>query len=87
VRERTGWTWLSTVQEGRWRGLGAIPVDIPATWAGSGASGIGSGSVTRQQGIREPLVPDECGAAVCYLVCEPSNHGYRDMTRSDRMPV
>ena len=28
---RTGWTWLSTVQEGYWRSLDPIPVDIPAT--------------------------------------------------------
>ena len=29
---RTGWTWLATLQQGGWRGSGAIPVDIPVTF-------------------------------------------------------
>src|SRR5262245_22581215 len=28
---RTGWTWLETIRDGGWRGLDAVPVDIPAT--------------------------------------------------------
>ena len=38
---RTGWTWLSTIEEGYWRNLDPIPVDIPATIgldAGSGSA-------------------------------------------------
>jgi hypothetical protein len=27
----TGWTWLSTVEAGRWTGYGAELVDVPAT--------------------------------------------------------
>jgi hypothetical protein len=33
------------------------------------------------------LVPDERGAAACYVTCEPSSHYYRVITGSDRMPV
>jgi hypothetical protein len=32
-------------------------------------------------------VPDERGAAVGYMICEPSSHHYRIMTGSTRMPV
>lgn len=79
---RTGWTWLATIQSGGWRGTDAIPVDIPATlmwdrriwyWV--------------RQGLRGLLVPDERGIAVAYVICEPSSHYYRVMTRSPRMPV
>jgi hypothetical protein len=79
---RTGWTWLSTVEAGYWRGLGAIPVDIPATL------GLERGIWYRvRQGMRGLLVPDERGAAVCFMICEPASHYYRIMTRSDRMPL
>jgi hypothetical protein len=78
----TGWTWLETIEGGGWRGSGAVPVDIPATFA------VERGVWFRvRQGIRGLLVPDERGAAVCYMVCEPSSHYYRVTTRSDRMPV
>ena len=30
---------------------------------------------------------DERGAAVVYMICEPSTHYYQIMTRSPRMPV
>ena len=35
---RTGWTWLSTIREGGWRGTGAIPVESrrPTAWSGAG---------------------------------------------------
>jgi hypothetical protein len=79
---RGGWTWLETIEGGGWRGTGAIPVDIPVTFA------LERGVWYRvRQGIRGLLVPDEWGAAVAYMVCEPSSHYYRVMTRSDRMPV
>jgi hypothetical protein len=29
---RTDWMWLSTIQDDGWRGTGAIPVEIPATY-------------------------------------------------------
>lgn len=79
---RTGWTWLESVEEGRWRHLGAIPVDIPATL------GFERGVwFAVREGMRGLLVPDERGAAVCYMLCEPASHYYQVMTRSNRMPV
>ena len=80
---RTGWTWLSTIQSGGWRGKGAIPVDIPARY---GFDGRGVWYVIRR-GIRGLLVPDENGRAVAYLVCEPASHYYHVMTGATRMPV
>ena len=79
---RTSWTWLETIHDGGWRHLPAIPVDIPATL------GFERGVwYPIRQGIRGLLVPDERGAAVAYMICEPATHYYRIMTRSDRMPV
>ncbi len=79
---RTGWTWLLTIQEGYWRGLNPIPVDIPASL------GLDRGVWYRiRQGIRGLLVPDERGNAVVYMICEPASHYYQVMTRSNRMPV
>ena len=82
VLPRTGWTWLETVREGGWDDSGAILVEIPATF------GLERGVWYRiRQGIRGLLVPDERGLAVCYVICEPSTHYYKIMTRSGRMPV
>jgi hypothetical protein len=79
---RTGWTWLSTVEEGYWRSLNPILIDIPATL------GMDRGVWFRiRQGIRGLLVPDERGIAVGYMICEPASHYYQVMTRSNRMPV
>jgi hypothetical protein len=79
---RTGWTWLSTINEGGWRNSRAVLVDIPATLA------LERGVWYRvRQEIRGLLVPDERGIAVVYMICEPSSHYYQVMTRSDRMPV
>ena len=79
---RTGWTWLTTIEEGGWSNANAIPVDIPATLA------LDRGVWYRvRQGIRGLLVPDEKGVAVAYMICEPASHYYRIMTRSERMPV
>ncbi len=80
---RTGWTWLGTIQEGGWRHLPAIPVDIPASF-GLERRGVW---YLIEQGIRGLLVPDERGCAVVYMICEPSSHYYRIMTGSERMPV
>lgn len=80
---RTGWTWLETIQGGGWRGVDAIPVDVPATY---GLDGRGVWYVI-EQGVRGLLVPDERGSAVVYLICEPASHYYEVMTGSRRMPV
>ncbi len=78
----TGWTWRETIDSGGWQGVDAVAVDIPATL------GLERGIWYRvRQGIRGLLVPDENGVAVVYMICEPSTHYYRVMTRSNRMPV
>jgi hypothetical protein len=79
---RTGWTWLETINEGGWRGLDTVAVDIPATL------GLDRGVWFHvRQGMRGLLVPDERGIAVVYMICEPASHYYQVMTRSPRMPV
>lgn len=82
VLPRTGWTWLKTIEEGGWQGLDGVVVDIPATLA------LEKGVWFRvHEGARGLLVPDERGAAVCYMICRPATHYYHVMTRSDRMPL
>jgi hypothetical protein len=82
VLPRTGWTWQATIEEGYWRGLNPMAVDIPATL------GLDRGVWFRiRQGIRGLLVPDEHGAAVVYMICEPASHYYQVLTRSNRMPL
>ena len=79
---RTGWTWQETIDSGAWKNTDAVPVDIPATL------GFEKGVWYRiRQGIRGLIVSDEHGDPVVYMICEPSTHYYRIMTRSDRMPV
>lgn len=80
---RTGWTWESSIREGRWQNVEAVAVDIPATY-GLERRGVW---FLIETGIRGLLVPDERGIAVCYMICEPSRHYYKIMTSSDRMPV
>lgn len=58
------------------------PVDIPATYALE-LRGVW---YLVERGIRGLLVPDERGAAVVYMICEPSSCYYRVMTGSTRMP-
>ena len=65
-----------------WRNLDTVFVDIPATL------GYEQGVwYTVREGIRELLVADEQGVAVCYMICEPSSQYYRVMTRIRRMPA
>ena len=53
---RTCWTWMETINQGGWRGLDAVAVDIPATLA------LERGVWFRvRQGLRGLLVPDERG--------------------------
>jgi hypothetical protein len=78
----TGWTWLSTIRDGGWKGSDAVTVKIPASY------GLDRGVwYFIEQGVRGLLVPDENGTAVVYVICEPASHYYFIMTRSDRMPV
>ncbi|WP_233578712.1 hypothetical protein [Tautonia sociabilis] len=83
ILPRTGWTWQQTIRDGGWRGSGAIPVEIPASF-GLERRGVW---YLIETGIRGLLVPDERGWAVCYMICEPASHYYKTMTGSDRMPV
>jgi hypothetical protein len=80
---RTGWTWESSIREGKWQGIEAVAVDIRASY-GLERRGVW---FLIETGIRGLLVPDERGIAVCYMICEPSSHYYKIMTGSDRMPV
>lgn len=78
----TGWTWLTTVEAGRWADWHAEPVDIPANF------GFENGVWYRvRQGMRGILVCDEDGEAHVYMICQPATRYYQVMTRSDRMPV
>lgn len=80
---RTGWTWHQTIQDGGWRGCGAVPVEVPASY-GLERRGVW---FLIETGLRGLLVPDERGLAVCYLICEPASHYYQIMTGSPRMPI
>lgn len=79
---RTGWTWKATVEQGGWAGSAPGVVRIPATLA------LEKGIWFRvRQGMHGLLVTDEHGVESAYMICEPSSHYYRVMTRSDRMPA
>ena len=78
----TGWTWVSTVEAGRWAGMRPERVDVPATYC------LAGGVWTRlKEGVRGLLVRDRAGAAVVYMLCEPATRYYRVMTRCEWMPV
>ena len=78
----TGWTWLKSVEAGRWGELDANEVVIPATL------GHEKGIWYRiRQGIRAVLVEDEHRKPVVYMMVEPASHYYQTMTKSKRMPV
>jgi hypothetical protein len=83
ILPRTGWTRQASIREGRWQGIEAVTVEIPASY-GLERRGVWFLIETGIQGL---LVPDERGIAVCYMVCEPASHYYRIMTGSERMPV
>jgi hypothetical protein len=72
---RTGWTWLSTVEGGRWTGYGAELVDVRATL------GLENGVWFQiRQGVRAVLVRDEAKTARVYLICEPASYYHRVMS-------
>jgi hypothetical protein len=48
---RTGWTWLTTIREGWWKGTGVVPVDIPASYGFEGRGALPSVLVLRQTTI------------------------------------
>jgi hypothetical protein len=79
----TAWTQLETVEGDGWSGHLVEPVVIPATM------GLDKGVwFCISQGIRGLLAHDERGVPLVYVICEPSSHYYRIMTRgSDWMPV
>lgn len=79
---RTGWTWKETVEQGGWTG------STPAVARIAASLGLEKGIWYRvRQGMHGLLVVDEHGRDVVYMICEPSSHYYRVMTRSDRMPA
>jgi hypothetical protein len=78
----TGWTWLSTVEAGRWTGYGTELVHVPATL------GLENGVWFQiRQDVRSVLVRNEGKVARVYLIREPAAYYYLAMTRSEWMPV
>jgi hypothetical protein len=78
----TGWTWLTTIESGGWSGRDVCEAFIPATL------GLDRGVWYRiRQGVRGLVAADEAGRLRVYVVCEPSSHYYRIMTRSHWMPL
>jgi len=79
---RTGWTRQARVESGWWSLAGAEPADIPASL------GLDNGVwFAIREGLRGLLVADEHGVGRVFVVCQPSSHCYRIMTRSTWMPV
>lgn len=79
---RTGWTWKETVEQGGWGGATPTVARVAASL------GLEKGIWYRvRQGMHGLLVTDEHQRDVVYMICEPSSHYYRVMTRSDRMPA
>ena len=78
----TGYTWLASVEAGRWAALNAEAVEIPATL------GLENGVWFRiRQGLRGVLVADESRRPAVYVIVEPASHYYQTMTKSKRMAV
>ena len=72
----TAWTQLNTVQSGGWGEHRVEPVVVPATM------GLDKGVWYRiRQGMHGLSVLDERGCPRAYVICEPSSHYYRVMTR------
>jgi hypothetical protein len=78
----TCYTWLASVEAGRWAAMNAAAVEIPA------GLGLENGVWFRiREGIRGLLVEDESGRPAVYVIVEPASHYYRTMTKSRRMAV
>jgi hypothetical protein len=79
----TAWTQMDTVKKGGWGERGVEPVVIPATM------GLDKGVwFCIRQGTLALVVHDENGLPRVYVICEPSSHYYKIMTRGNCwMPV
>jgi hypothetical protein len=78
----TAWTWLATVEAGRWAEREPVAVIIPATM------GVDRGVwFAIREGVRGVVVRDEKGQPAVYVLVEPASHYYEVMTRSAWMPV
>ena len=79
---RTGWTWQTTVEAGKWVGVEPVPVEVPASYA------LMNGVWYKvKRGVRGLAVRRRYEQPVVYLLCEPSTRYYRVMTRAEWMPV
>ena len=78
----TGWTWLASLESGKWVGVEPVLVEVPASYAHM--NGVW---YKLKQGIRGLVVRTQAKEAVVYLLCEPSTRYYRVMTRAEWMPV
>jgi hypothetical protein len=76
------WTWLRSVEEGKWRAWKATEVDVPATM-------LLDGNVWYcvRQGFQALLVRDEHGIERVFGIAEEASYYYRIMTRGKWMPL
>ncbi len=75
----SGWTWLESVESGKWAASSAVEVLIPARL------GFDRGIwFSVKQGARG-LVVEEAGVLVAYMIVEPASHYYEVMTRAKQM--
>jgi hypothetical protein len=73
---------LGMIEEGHWRRLNPVAVDLPA------ATGMDRGVWLRiRRALRGLLVPDERGAPAVCIVCEPASRHDQALTHFDRIPV
>jgi hypothetical protein len=78
----TGWTWLRSVEDGKWRPWKPVEVDVPATMLLDGDIWY-----CVRQGFRALLVHDEKGAERVFGIAEEASYYYRIMSRGKWMPL
>ncbi len=78
---RTGWCRQESLEEGSWRWLHPLPVEIPASY------GCDRGVwYVVNEGLRGVIVQEQ-HRRVVYPLSQQSTHYYEVMTRNRRMPV
>jgi hypothetical protein len=78
----TCWTWIESVEAGKWNAFEPELVTIPSNFA------LDRGVwYLAREGIRGVLVKDEEGEDVVYMVCKQPSRYYAVMTKGTRQPV
>lgn len=78
----TGWCRIESLQEGKWKYLKPIEIEIPCSY------GLEKGvwfQIT--EGMKGILVKDEEDRPHVYMLTQPASHYYEVMTRHERMPI